>query len=145
MRRKRLSCALAVLFVFAIAFAVIAADKGADEIQIKAGLWATPTKSPVLLTHKKHYDEYKIACAECHHVFKDGKNVWKEGDPVERCEKCHTEPTIEKEKQLPPEQQKLNLKLAFHNNCVTCHQKNKKDNPQSKAPVACAACHPAKK
>jgi hypothetical protein len=145
MRGKWLSCALAALFVFAIAFAVVAADKGPDEMQIKAGLWATPTKAPVQFTHKKHYEDYKIGCAECHHVYKDGKNVWKEGDPVERCEKCHTEPTIEKEKQLPPDQQKLNLKLAFHNNCVPCHQKSKKENPQSKAPVACAVCHPTKK
>ena len=36
-------------------------------------------------SHKKHADEYKndkgekIACDSCHHDYKDGKNIWKEG------------------------------------------------------------------
>jgi hypothetical protein len=78
-------------------------------------------------------------------VYKDGKNTWKEGDAVQKCDACHTEATIEGEKKLPPDQQKLNLKLAFHNNCIPCHQKLKKETPDTKAPVTCAQCHPQKK
>jgi hypothetical protein len=136
---------LVAVAVLMASMVVLAQQKAADDITIKAGLWATPTKAPVHFTHKKHAEDYKIACAECHHVYKDGKNVWKDSDPVDKCEKCHNEPTIEGEKKLSPEQQKLNLKLAFHNNCQTCHQKLKKDKPDTKAPVTCAGCHPAQK
>ncbi|MFP5212720.1 MAG: cytochrome c3 family protein [Acidobacteriota bacterium] len=138
------SVVMVALMVFAFAFVVIAADKGPDTITLKSKLWATPTKAPVEFTHKKHYEDLKIACAECHHVMKDGKNVWKEGDKVQKCEECHTEPTVTAEKKLPPDQQKLNLKIAFHDNCLGCHQKTKKDKPDTKAPVTCAACHPGK-
>lgn len=140
-----MSVLVATLFVFAASFAVIAADKGPENVTIKAALFAKPTKAPVEFTHKKHNEDYKIACADCHHVYKDGKNVWKEGDAVQKCEACHNEPTIEGEKKLPPDQQKLNLKLAYHNNCVGCHQKLKKEKPDTKAPVTCTGCHPAQK
>jgi hypothetical protein len=144
--KKLISSGLvAVFLVFAAAFVVIAAQEVADVITIKAALWPTPTKAPVELTHKKHAEDYKIACADCHHEYKDGKNVWKEGDHVKKCMECHNEPTITGEKKLPPEQQTLNLKLAYHNNCQGCHQKHKKENPASTAPVTCAGCHPGQK
>ncbi|MBP8645325.1 MAG: cytochrome c3 family protein [Syntrophobacteraceae bacterium] len=144
---KWISSFMAVaVFVFIATFAVIAAEqKAPDEIVIKADLWPTPTKGPVKFTHKKHAEDYKIACADCHHVYKDGKNVWKQGDQVDRCEKCHTEPTVQGEKKLPPDQQKLNLKIAFHENCQGCHQKLKKEKADTKAPVTCTGCHPAEK
>lgn len=147
MRRGKSFSTLAVagLLVLLAAFVVVAQDKGPDTMNIKAGLWATPTKAPVSFTHKKHYDEYKIACNECHHVIKDGKNVWKEGDPVQKCEACHTNAVITGEAQLPPDQKKLNLKLVFHDNCQGCHKKLKKDKPDTKAPVTCTGCHPAQK
>jgi len=143
---KFVSCiVVGALVVFTAAFVVMAQQKAADEMSIKAALWPTPTKAAVKFTHKKHAEDYKIACTECHHVYKDGKNVWKEGDQVDKCEKCHNEPTIQGEKKLPPEQQKLNLKLAFHNNCQGCHQKHKKEKPDTTAPVTCAQCHPGAK
>lgn len=147
MKGSKLVCSLTVaaMVVFSAVFVVMAQQKVADEFDIKAGLWANPTKAPVKLTHKKHAEDHKVACTECHHIYKDGKNVWKDGDSVEKCDKCHNEPTIQGEKKLSPEQQKLNLKLAFHNNCWPCHRKFKKDNPETKAPVTCAQCHPGSK
>ena len=41
------------------------------------------------LTHKKHAADYKVKCADCHHEYKDGKNVWKDTDPVKKCSVCH--------------------------------------------------------
>jgi hypothetical protein len=129
-----------------VAFIAFAADqKVEDNFAIKAALWPTPTKAPVQLSHKKHAEEYKVPCADCHHVYKDGKNTWKQGEVVDKCAKCHTEPTIQGEKKLPPDQQKLNLKLAYHNNCIPCHQKFKKEKADTKAPVTCAQCHPGAK
>ena len=118
-----------------------------DEIVIKSTIWTDHTKSPVTLNHKKHQEQYKIACAECHHVYKDGKNVWKKGDEVKKCQECHNEPTIKVEKKLPKAQQKLNLKLAFHDNCLGCHKKLKKEDKDkyAKIPTTCIQCHPKEK
>ncbi len=116
-------------------------------ITLKATLWSEHTKSPVTFSHKKHSAEYKVACSECHHKYEDGKNVWNEGDPIQKCQECHTEPTIKGEKQLAPEKQKLNLKLAFHNNCQGCHKKLKMKDREKYAdiPTTCTECHPPKK
>jgi hypothetical protein len=135
---------IAVLFLFSVAFLVYAAEPP-EKITLKDSLWPSPTKTPVEFNHKKHSEEYKVACDQCHHIYQDGKNTWKQGDAVQPCDKCHTEATFQGEKKLPPDQQKLNLKLAFHNNCVGCHQKLKKENAESKAPVTCAQCHPGAK
>lgn len=144
---KLISCGIvAVLLVFAASLAVIAAEaQPPDMVTIKAALWPTPTKAPVELTHKKHAEDHKIACADCHHKYEGGKNVWKQGDAVQKCEACHTDPTIQGEKKLPEAQQKLNLKLAFHNNCQECHKAAKQKDANSKAPVVCTGCHPASK
>lgn len=141
---KSATCFIALVFLFSVTLLAYAAD-APDVITLKPALWANLTKTPVQFTHKKHAEEYKVACADCHHVYKDGKNVWKQGDAVDKCEKCHTEPTVQGEKKLPPDKQKLNLKLAYHNNCVSCHQKLKKEKPDSKIPVTCAQCHPGAK
>jgi hypothetical protein len=116
-------------------------------ITIKSTLWKDHTKSAVTFDHKKHQEDYKIKCTECHHVYKDGKNVWKEGDKVEKCQKCHNEPTIKGEKKLPKDKQKLNLKLAFHENCQGCHKKLKRKDKAKygKIPTTCIKCHPKKK
>jgi hypothetical protein len=144
MKGKWLSFFVVLMFASTVALVVGAADKqqAPDSITIQSTLWPQVTKGPVTLSHKKHSEEFKVACTECHHVVQDGKNVWKEGDPVKKCQECHNEPTIQMEKKLPPDKQKLNLKLAFHNNCQECHKKHKKEHPESKAPVTCIGCHP---
>jgi len=141
-KSKLVSClAIAAVVVFSAALLVLAAQKPPSEITLKPSLWPSLTQPPVKFDHKKHTVDDKTACTQCHHVFKDGKNVWKEGDQVQLCDKCHTEATVQGEMKLSPEQKKLNLKLAFHNNCLGCHKKLKQEDPASKAPVVCAGCH----
>jgi hypothetical protein len=65
--------------------------------------------------------------------------------PVQKCEACHDEPTHKGEKTLSKDLQKRNLKLAFHNNCRTCHRKAKKENPNTDAPTTCGKWHEKKK
>ena len=147
---KRLLTILAVIaFMSAVVLLGLSAaeQEVPDVVVIKAELWKNHTKSPVTLSHKKHSEEYGGKCVECHHVFKDGKNVWKEGDKVQKCMECHNEPTIKGEKKLPKDKQKLNLKLAFHNNCQGCHKKLKKQDKKkyAKIPTTCIKCHPKKK
>ncbi len=51
------------------------------------------TKSISTFSHKKHNEEYKIGCGECHHDAK-GKplNDLKLGDDVQGCIECHKIP-----------------------------------------------------
>ncbi len=142
--KKWIAGGMMVAFVILVtAWVVMAQQKAPETITIKE--FPKPTKGAVTFPHQKHQEENKIACNQCHHRYQDGKNVWKEGDAVEKCGKCHTEMTVEGEKKLPPDQQKLNLKLAFHNLCQGCHQKVKKENPGTKAALTCNACHTGEK
>ncbi len=147
MKKGRLvsSLAIAAVFIFSAALLALAAQQVPVEITLKPAIWPSPTMTPVQFNHKKHSQELKIACTQCHHLYKDGVNTWKEGDQVEQCEKCHTEPTVLGEMKLPPDQQKLNLKFAFHTNCQPCHKKMKAEKPDTKAPTICTGCHPAAK
>jgi hypothetical protein len=106
-----------------------------DEILIKDDAFEKHKKGPVKLTHKKHNVDYKIACTDCHHVYKEGKNIYKEGDPVQRCSACHDVKESEGEKKK--------LMLAFHKNCQGCHRELKKANKKT-GPTKCNDCHEKK-
>jgi len=93
------------------------------------------TKAAVDMTHKKHAETYKIACAECHHVYKDGKNIWKQGDKVQKCGECH---------KAADQGKTLALQLAYHKNCKDCHTKLKTEGKKT-GPTVCAQCHPVEK
>ena len=144
---KRFLTVLAVVgLMFSVALLGLsgaAEQKAPEVIDIQAKLWSEHTKGPVNFDHKKHQEEYKIKCDQCHHVYKDGKNTWKEGDKVQKCEECHNEPTIKGEKKLPEDKQKLNLKIAFHENCQGCHKEMKKKDKAkyAKIPTTCIKCH----
>lgn len=109
-------------------------------------------KGPVKLTHEKHNKEYKVACTECHHVYKkEGKkniNTWKEGDPTQKCVVCHF-PDAKKAKKKKVKK----LQSAMHKNCKDCHKKIKKENKGKKkedqkktGPIKkCKKCHQKKK
>jgi len=87
------------------------------------------TKAPVEFTHKKHTDDHKVKCDQCHHVFEGKKQVWKEGDKVQKCAECHKSPKQN-------EGEMLSLYNAFHKNCRDCHKEAKK------GPTKCDECHP---
>ncbi len=110
---------------------LLAGNQPADVIKIE-NKYPADKKGPVKFTHKKHAEELKIACTECHHDYKDGKNVWKQGDPVKKCSECHPAEAKEGEKVLK-------LQTAYHKNCQTCH---KEKNDDAKAPFKkCGGCH----
>lgn len=146
--RKALLCGiLAAAFIFAGTLLVKAAEEcktepPQGEMHIKDPAWKEHTKCPVPFNHTTHAEDYGIACADCHHDYQDGKNIWKEGDPACPCSSCHTNLEIKGEKKLSEEDQKLNLKLAYHGNCVECHKAKKKEDAATTAPVTCTSCHP---
>ncbi|MBI4763143.1 MAG: cytochrome c3 family protein [Deltaproteobacteria bacterium] len=125
----------AFLFSLGLMAWVYAADKAADSFKIdndktffKDG---KRTKPPVEFTHLKHEKDHKIACTECHHVYKDGKNTWKQGAKVQKCNECH---------KAADQGKILSLQNAFHKNCKDCHTKLKTEGKKT-GPTLCAQCH----
>ena len=123
---------------------LIAADKqvAPDEIMIENKGYKKDKKRPVHLTHKKHTDPtkdkgYGVACADCHHVYKDGKNVWKEGDHVDKCSKCHDISKNTKENGVKV----VKLQNAYHKNCKNCHKALKKEGKETGPFKKCNGCH----
>ena len=142
--------AMGVVFLFALAYAT---QQAPDNITMESKVYTKHKKALVNLSHKKHNVDYAIPCTDCHHVYKDGKNVWKEGDAVQKCdaEGCHCKAKAPKAKEG---EKKLSRKekasqgfhySAIHENCVGCHKDVKKKDKTKAVPTKCAECHPKKK
>lgn len=107
------------------------------------------TKGIVEFNHKKHVEEYKNTCGECHHD-KDGKPLanLKAGDNVQGCIECHKIPGEKpKGKDAPKLTEKEVLQYhaeAMHQNCQGCHKEYNKKNNTNTAPTTCVKCHPKK-
>jgi hypothetical protein len=86
---------------------------------------------PISFTHEVHAEDYGVECTECHHDYKEGENVWKEGDPVLKCVVCHNPQLKQGEVDR--------LLFAFHFNCKGCHKLNEM------GPIDCNECHAKKK
>ncbi len=122
---------VAVLAAFTLAYAATKAPDKDITIESK-DVFKTPKKAPVTFSHEKHKG---AKCTDCHHEFKDGQNVWKEGQEVKKCSACH---------QLEAKDKVLGLEKAYHEKCQGCHKKVKKEKKDTKAPTACQKCHPKK-
>jgi len=116
---------------------VLTAADVPDEVVIDCTGYKKNKKGPVKLTHKKHSVDYKVACTDCHHEYKDGKNVYKEGDPVKKCGDCHD--PLKKQGKIHK------LQNAYHKNCKNCHKALVKEGKSKKAPFKkCNDCHEKK-
>jgi len=139
------AAALGVVFLSA---SVYAAQQVPDTLTMESKVYKKHKKSLVTFTHKKHNVDYKIACADCHHVYKEGKNTWKEGDAVQTCDACHAEAKAPKAKEGEPKlSKKEKIKKyhysAIHENCKACHKDLKKASKPT-GPTVCKDCHPKK-
>ena len=114
-------------------------QKSPDEIKLKNKGYKKDKKGSVKLSHKKHNVDYKIGCAECHHVYKDGKNVWKEGDHVDKCSKCHDP------KKKNKKEKTMKLQNAYHRNCKNCHKDLAKKEKPTGPFKKCNKCHEKRK
>ncbi len=136
---------LAGLLFFGMVWAAQQAD---DVMTMNSKVYAKHKKALVTLNHKKHNVDYKIGCSDCHHVFKDGKNVWKEGDAVQKCEACHDQAKAPTGKDAPKLSKSEKIQKfhysAIHANCAGCHKANKKAGKKNPGPAACKECHPKK-
>jgi hypothetical protein len=75
-------------------------------------------------THKTHTIDYEVPCAYCHHVFEDGKNVWQQGMPVQKCSECHDAAWKGEEDIIPGVQLKI---MILTPECARCHAKGEGD------------------
>ncbi len=101
-----------------------------EEIVIENPGYENDKFGPADFHHKKHSEEYKIGCTECHHEYKDGKNIWKECDQVKKCNECHK-----------AELKKGGLEDAYHDNCRKCHRDLVKAGKMDKKMGSCNFCH----
>jgi hypothetical protein len=130
--KKGMPAIILLLFIglFFLATGVLTAAEPPEKIVINNKGYTKDQKGPVNFNHLKHSKDYKAACTECHHEYKDGKNIWKEGDAVKKCVSCHDP---EKTQDKIPK-----LQTAFHTNCKDCHKKSGKDTAPS---TKCNDCH----
>jgi hypothetical protein len=142
---RKLLILLAVVFsgmIFLTVGALTASDVP-DTIKMESKVYPKHTKPIVTLSHKKHITDYKIACTECHHIYKDGKNIWKEGDKIQKCEVCHSEPKRPKGDKTKMEKSEKIKKYhydAIHANCRDCHKELQKEKKPA-GPITCVKCH----
>ncbi len=102
-------------------------DEAPDEVMIDNEGYKRKVHGPVKLTHLVHVEDFGLECDQCHHDFKEGENVWEEGDPVKKCVVCHN-----------PKKKQGNvhrLVFAYHFNCKNCHKEN------DSGPIECKECH----
>ena len=137
--RKRIFFLIGAILSIALftGVGILIATDVPDEISVYSDAFKRHKKRPVKLSHKKHNVDYKIACTECHHVYEAGKNVYKEGDPVQKCSGCHD---VKKS-----EGKKKKLNLAYHRNCQGCHKELKKAGKKTGPTRKCNDCHQKKK
>ncbi|MCU0614499.1 MAG: cytochrome c family protein, partial [Desulfobacterales bacterium] len=129
MNKKSLLMVMVVvgISVFFIAGGIIAGTTVDDVIKMENKAYDKHTKSIVEFTHKKHVEDYKITCGECHHDDKGQPLAdLKEGDDVQNCIECHKIPGEKpKGKDAPKltKQEELQYHAeAIHANCRDCHR-----------------------
>jgi hypothetical protein len=87
-------------------------------------------KPPVQFSHRVHQAR-GVACAQCHHDYQGKRNLWHEGQPVEKCPACHG---------LRPEARRLDVKNAYHRQCKGCHLRLRQQGRPA-GPIECQGCH----
>jgi len=144
-----LAASIAAIF---IATGLNAGTKAPDTIKMDFNAYTKRTKTPpkfsfVEFTHKKHAEDYKVSCGECHHDKDNKPLTLKAGDSVQKCAECHN--IMEKDKKNPKDI--MALENAMYGNCIDCHKQAniKAGDPKGmkgNAPVSCNNCHvPEKK
>lgn len=123
--------ALLLAVVFLGVFVGIALAQGLSEKVTIDNKYTAKKKGPVVLTHKKHAEDYKVACTECHHDWDQ-----KPGTKPKKCADCHKEQAQGKV---------VGLMQAYHKNCLDCHKNLQKQGKPTGPTTKCNDCHQEKK
>ena len=111
----------------------VAGSSGRDVIRIENEGYKKDRKGPVDFSHTKHARDYKVSCWDCHHVFKDGVNVWSPLGKTEKCSHCHNP--------MKKEGTAMKLQTAYHVNCKNCHKTRAECNESAGPYRKCYGCH----
>jgi hypothetical protein len=114
---------LASLVIFGVAYAQD------DTIWLEHDIFVGRERPGVTFPHALHADELGLDCLECHHIYKNGENIWDDSEETD-CTACHG---------LKAEGKKMSADKALHTNCKGCHTR------EGKGYVTCGECHPWKK
>lgn len=131
------------IFLLSFTLFVFATQEKPDTVLMNSKVYEEHKMALVTFPHKKHAIDTKLACIECHHVYKDGKNTWKEGDIVQKCESCHSKAKANSDEAAKMSKQEKIAAFhytAIHQNCRNCHKQRKSDNLSS-GPTSCKQCH----
>ncbi|WP_372683647.1 cytochrome c3 family protein [Desulfosarcina sp.] len=157
-KKKGVVLAVVGLAIMFAAGSIYAGTAVQDVIKMEHKAYSEHTKGIVEFSHKKHNEDYKIGCGECHHDDQ-GKPLsnLKLGDDVQGCIECHKIPgqmpgDLKKEmrekkvskKEIAAKEMEYHAE-AIHENCISCHKKFNKANKTKAAPQTCTKCHPKEK
>ncbi len=118
---------IALSLLIGIGLATTSAWSQDDMTVVDNAAFDNPQRTPSVFVHDAHNETAGIDdCAECHHVYEDGKRVEDESSEDQSCSECHD---------LKGAGDQPSLIKAFHANCKGCHQ------TQSKGPILCGECH----
>jgi len=93
MKKCTILTILGICSVF-IYSAIYAGTEVSDNIVMNNKAYAKHKKGIVTFSHKKHIEDYKAGCGECHHDDKGKElNDLKIGDNVQNCIECHKKPS----------------------------------------------------
>ena len=139
MSKKFLVVLAMVVSVFLVSAGLYAGTEVSDVVKMDDPIYKKHKKGICEFTHKKHTEDYKISCGECHHDDKGKPLTLKMGDDVQKCSVCHKGTKKIKGKKLSKKEKIIAYqKNALHANCIKCHKKEKK------GPTKCKQCHPKK-
>ena len=134
---KRLCLISGISCIIALTISVLTAQP--EKIIIdNIETFITKQRSSVDFPHGTHM-EGELECTDCHHDYKDGKNILnedelEEGNSTVKCAYCHGGKT----------ENDYNLREAFHKQCMGCHRKLDKAGEKT-GPRLCGECHPRKR
>ena len=120
-----------------------------DVISMKNPLYKVHKKGIVQFTHKKHVEEYLIACGSCHHDETGKPQDLTFHDKPKGCIECHKGTQKPKGEKLGKKEKIIKYHFeALHANCIGCHKDSNKKKGDAKgkgpAPTSCTNCHPKK-
>ena len=121
-RWARILCAVAAsVWVFGPGFSQ------EDMVAVDTSPFERPQRPASLFKHDELDEQAGVEdCAECHHVYEDGKKFADEDSAGQPCSDCHA---------AAAEGRTPSLTQAFHANCKGCHLQRKA------GPVMCGQCH----
>ncbi|MFC1856347.1 cytochrome c3 family protein [Thermodesulfobacteriota bacterium] len=135
---KRILALITITLILLSSTHLFAAETAADEISgsILIDILADAKTEGVVLKHKKHASDYKVACNECHHTFNPGEDA-----SPKPCLDCHdfSELKMVEGKRIPLIRSSI-LKNIYHDSCKNCHEKLKRKGISVNK--KCSTCHP---